>query len=463
MRKCALIALLLLLSAVLLSTVLSSTVLPAKAATKTWTVDDDGQADFHTIQEAINAASSGDTIFAYDGTYQENVVLNKTLSLIGESKETTFLKANGASDVIQMVKDNTSISGFTIRGAGANPNGIGYFGIRLTSNNNSITDNIITENGGHGIYLVNSNRNIIAQNLVYLNHWCGIVLKGSDYNIISNNNVVQNQLRNNGIGIHLQDGSDFNTVEGNIITKNDGGIGLYQSDSSVGCNYNIIRNNSIFENYHDGIFLYHNVQHNFIASNTLTKNGGGIHLLDTSYNTIVGNTISLHIYAGVGFEHAPFNLFFHNNLIDNTPQVYYRSNDTSWDNGYLSGGNYWSDYNGVDANNDGIGDSPYVIDANNVDRYPLMAQFTADPTLAPTPEPTPILAPTPTPSTSPSPNSSTSPSPTATPSVEPSHEPNLLEEAQNSELSPTTLAIASTGAVSVVGVGLVVYFKKRKH
>ncbi len=44
-----------------------------------------------------------------------------------------------------------------------------------------------------------------------------------------------------------------------------------------------------------------------------------------------------------------------------------------WDDGYPSGGNYWSDYKGVDANGDGIGDTPHVIDEYNKDRYPLMA------------------------------------------------------------------------------------------
>ena len=68
---------------------------PVRAAA-TWTVDDDGPADFSTIQEAINAASPGDTIFVRNGIYYEIVVVNKTVSLVGESKETTIVNGNGS-------------------------------------------------------------------------------------------------------------------------------------------------------------------------------------------------------------------------------------------------------------------------------------------------------------------------------------------------------------------------------
>jgi len=70
------------------------------------------------------------------------------------------------------------------------------------------------------------------------------------------------------------------------------------------------------------------------------------------------------------------NTIYHNNFVNNTEQVYISTHPSYanfWDNGYPSGGNYWSNYTGVDADNDGIGDEPYTIDANNTDRYPLIA------------------------------------------------------------------------------------------
>ena len=86
-----------------------------------------------------------------------------------------------------------------------------------------------------------------------------------------------------------------------------------------------------------------------------------------------------------------------------------------WDN--VSVGNYWSDYNGTDSDGDGVGDTPYVIDENNQDNYPLMAPFES----LPSPEPQPR------------------------------------------EFFPTMLILASLVPAAVVGLGLFVYFKKRKH
>jgi len=83
------------------------------------------------------------------------------------------------------------------------------------------------------------------------------------------------------------------------------------------------------------------------------------------------------------------NSVFHNNFIDNAVQVYSSASTNVWDNGYPSGGNYWSDYNGTDLysgvyqnepGSDGIGDTPYVIDENNVDNYPLIYPYGYTPT-----------------------------------------------------------------------------------
>jgi hypothetical protein len=66
-------------------------------------------------------------------------------------------------------------------------------------------------------------------------------------------------------------------------------------------------------------------------------------------------------------------VFYNNNFVGNAQQVSSNASTNIWNNGYPSGGNYWSDYSGADENpKDGIGDTPHVIDNNNVDRYPLM-------------------------------------------------------------------------------------------
>ena len=75
--------------------------------------------DYPSIQEAINQANEGDTIFVRNGTYYENVVVNKTVSLVGESVSNTVIDGNGIGDVVQIVEDNVSLSKFTIRNSGS--------------------------------------------------------------------------------------------------------------------------------------------------------------------------------------------------------------------------------------------------------------------------------------------------------------------------------------------------------
>jgi parallel beta-helix repeat protein len=109
----------------------------------------------------------------------------------------------------------------------------------------------------------------------------------------------------------------------------------------------------------------------------------GIRLYDSSNNSITGNNIANN-WCGICLYYSSNNIIFHNNFVDNAREVYSYISVNVWDDGYPSGGNYWSDYTGVDlfggpyqnmTGGDGIGDTPYTIDANNQDRYPLMAPF----------------------------------------------------------------------------------------
>ncbi|MFQ6060082.1 MAG: nitrous oxide reductase family maturation protein NosD [Thermoplasmata archaeon] len=79
------------------------------------TVDDDGPADFKTIQEAIDAANPGDTIFVYAGTYPEHVIVNKTVTLKGEDQELVIVTGEGTGTVFLVTADSVSISHFTVR------------------------------------------------------------------------------------------------------------------------------------------------------------------------------------------------------------------------------------------------------------------------------------------------------------------------------------------------------------
>jgi parallel beta-helix repeat protein len=112
-----------------------------------------------------------------------------------------------------------------------------------------------------------------------------------------------------------------------------------------------------------------------LSRNNFANNGYGIELGYSSDNNVLsGNDVTANNGRGIGLVYSSNNVFHHNNFINNTQHVHIENTGyaNSWDDGYPSGGNYWSDYNGTDADHDGIGDTPYIIDANNIDHYPLM-------------------------------------------------------------------------------------------
>ena len=312
--------------------ILAFNVQPVKAEPKTWTVDDDGPADFHTIQEAINAANLGDTIFVSSGTYYENVVVNKTVLLVGENRDTTIIDGNFIGNVINVTANNVHISGFTIRNSAFRFSGIYMEG----SNCNNISYNIIANNAmGIGVY--ESSNNTISENNVTANEWGGIGLAYSTNNIVYGNNVANNEA---GIGLYE---SSNNIIFGNNVTANTDGISLYYSSN------------------------------NSVSKNNIENNKYGIFLVATPYKQNLEDDI-INNRHGIFFHRSSNNSIYHNNFINNGIQV--NTNWVGvWDDGYPSGGNYWSDYNGTDANQDGIGDTPYIINEDNTDNYPLMGMF----------------------------------------------------------------------------------------
>jgi parallel beta-helix repeat protein len=293
-------------------------------------------------------------------------------------------------------------------------------GIRLSaSSHNSITENSITDNN-NGIYLdyiqtiggvsdpdpnatIYGYRNYeSSHNIISGNNITSSMLTGIDiYRYCSNNTIEDNSITKNGDGVNV--GGENNTVTGNSITDNSGrGIAVDSLNNTVSKNY--LSNNG------DGISLS-DVSNITVSGNKISNSKTGINLVEASDNCLVGNTITnntcginltrqpehgiaMYPYTpgvrpgslrnnvsanlisdctvGVQLDHSSDNTFVHNNFIDNPTQVI-NLNSTfanSWDDG--TEGNYWSDYNGDDGDGDGIGDTPYVIDENNQDNYPLM-------------------------------------------------------------------------------------------
>jgi parallel beta-helix repeat protein len=165
-------------------------------------------------------------------------------------------------------------------------------------------------------------------------------------------------------------------ISNNDISSNRHGIRLGSSSN------NTITNNDIHSNSNYGISFPSSSNDNEISYNTVSNNGFGINLDNfCSYNVIFNNTVINNNY-GIGLDDSSNNIIYHNNIIKNTYQAYDSPIGNQWDNGYPSGGNFWSNYTGIDRfsgpgqnipGNDGIGDTNYAILFGALDNYPLMA------------------------------------------------------------------------------------------
>jgi len=290
-------------------------------------------------------------------------------------------------------------------------------GLNLTDTSNVTINNVNIKNFCYGIYLYDSSNNTVSKNAATTNY-VGIYLKGSSSNIVCGNNATTNSngilldtssnnntVSGNTATASIYDGielwaSSNNTISGNNATTNSDGIGLYSysNNNTVSGNnattnsngilldtslYNTVSGNTVTTNSW-GIVLEDYSDNDTVSGNTVTTNSyDGIELFGSSYNTVSGNIASAN-GDGIGlYDSSNSNSMYHNNFIGNVAQSLAdpTSFGNTWDDGYPSGGNFWSDYHGMDLysgpyqnqpGSDGIGDTPYSINANNIDHYPLM-------------------------------------------------------------------------------------------
>jgi len=267
--------------------------------------------------------------------------------------------------------------------------------------NNTIRNNTITGHAfgtySYGLYVSWSRNNTIAENSITSNLYGVYVRHYSQNQTVLNNNISLNTW-----GIYFDDSPD-NTVINNTLFKNVDGITLENNAS-----YNKILHNTILNTTSFGIYIRSGSRNNIVLGNEVANGTRGIRFTESSNNTIFGNIISsstsegliIYYYSsnnevannnitsnlkGIIITYSSYNTkVFHNNFIGNTEHVYTDMNST-WDNGYPSGGNYWSNFtcadfksgaSQTDEGSDGIGDAEHVVNQNNTDRFPLMAPLT---------------------------------------------------------------------------------------
>jgi parallel beta-helix repeat protein len=350
--------------------------------------------DYPTISAAVGNATEGDIILVEKGIYEEEALeINKALSIIGQDAETTIINLHpqvvkttiftqtitAYENPIKINADDVKLSGFTINSEGGE--------ISATGNRTKITGNTLNIS----VHMLGSYQTVSENNLT-----ASVTCSVGSHSDVYKNNVVNNSIgcdsgsynrffANNVIGGGISSGgaSSNNLIYGNTV-KNGNGIWAGYRDVVA---ENIVTDNEKGISIDDG-------SNNIIYGNVVTNNrGAGLTKLNGANNTFYANYVannSVGVEIGVYSSSQPLNTtFYHNNFIKNAQQTEVIGLDHSdfWDNG--EEGNYWSNYTGLDDNDNGLGDSPYVIFGERrlyddlyttfaesyEDHYPLMVPF----------------------------------------------------------------------------------------
>jgi nitrous oxidase accessory protein len=273
-------------------------------------VGGNGPGNYTRIQDAIDNASAGDTVFVYHGNYTENIMVDKSVQLLGENENSTLIDGGGLRTVVSITTSNVILRGFTIQNS---KNGTQYAGVGIsTASNVIIAGNIIHDNGGLGISLrgLGTSNTTIDANVI-ANNTYGVFLQESSEVYISNNTLVDN-----GEGMYLVGMSASRIITNTVMNR---GLGLHL-EGSFGI---IVSGNSFFENK-NGMYLF-NTSGTTVSANTVRENRWyGIWLKDSSENTIEGNSITDNVDLGLYLDTSDDNTIRNNTLFDNDNGIYFK-------------------------------------------------------------------------------------------------------------------------------------------
>jgi parallel beta-helix repeat protein len=300
--------------------------------------------NYTTIQEAINNASFGDAIVVESGMYNEDVVVNQTVSLTGEDKHNTIVNGSGNAPVFYIRRDEVIVSNFTMQNNNMGTWAGVYIGSYRSDSNVSCSiirncsvgvrcweyseSNFIVENEivncKTGVKDRYSSGNVIIGNNISMCSEYGVDVEGSYDTVVQGNTISQCWG-----GIYLSYGSQRTVIADNHISSGDGGIGLDASS------HNTITNNRIEHCNLSGMYLgealWTGSNHNFVTNNTISfsTQGDGLFIYGSTGNNLSDNTMMNNLY-NFGVEGEELSDFIHSvdtsNTVDGKP-IYYWIDD----------------------------------------------------------------------------------------------------------------------------------------
>jgi parallel beta-helix repeat protein len=282
----------------------------------------------------------------------------------------TIFNNNGGGIVLSFSND------ILINGSYISSNSIGI-SIAPFCQNIEIANNNITSNLNQGVYLFESSLCSLSRNDISLNDEGINVTSCSNSMLSINNNSIKSNSNN---GLIIRYSQDMDITRNNIIANYEGLV--LKSSSNID-----IARNRILSNLQDGIDSKSSNRIDMSLNNITSNGDDGIYLRSCSNNTIKQNNIALNAWSGIWLEISSNISIYHNNITNSPTKAYDDGgNENHWNGSYPIGGNYWSGYAGTDAyrgpnqdipGSDGFGDTPYTIDGNSLDSYPLILPYVA--------------------------------------------------------------------------------------
>jgi len=268
-----------------------------------------------------------------------------------DSKYNFGVDGNSLSDFVNDIDTSNTVNNKPVR--------------YLIDQHNITIDSSTFQETGY-LSFVNST-NIKVEKLSVENNVQGILFAFTTNSTVSNVNA-----KDNWNGIYVAHSSNISVSEVNANSNFDYGIKFLNSPRSIA------RGNNVDNNGWAGIGLFRS-SNSTIEENKANFNIYNLHIVYTNNSIIAGNEALIEPGSySIALYYAHNNIIYHNTFVNTLLYVETRNwtqftPRNSWDNGLE--GNYWSSYRGVDADQDGIGDTPYTVGENNVDNYPLMGKF----------------------------------------------------------------------------------------